>query len=125
MTGSSPLDVITSYTAYTGRMSPLPQWVGQGAILGLQGGTQVSSIVNHFQFHFVCLPQSVLDTLDLVKVWGNMSDVVGVWLQDWTGQRVFGDNSHKDLPRVGLWWNWEVMTSYDIINSDVIVNDVI
>ena len=47
--------------------------------------------------------------LELVKKkWGNMSDVVGVWLQDWTGQRVFGDDSGKELPRIGLWWNWEV-----------------
>ncbi|CAI8036967.1 Sulfoquinovosidase [Geodia barretti] len=41
-----------------------------------------------------------------------MSDVVGVWLQDWTGQRVFGENGGRDLPRVGLWWNWEVDESH-------------
>ena len=51
----------------------------------------------------------MLETLELVKKeWGNTSDVVGVWLQDWTGQRVFGDSGGRDLPRVGLWWNWEV-----------------
>ena len=42
-TGASPLEIITSYTAYSGRMSPLPQWVGEGAILGLQGGTEVTT----------------------------------------------------------------------------------
>ena len=73
-------------------MPPLPKWVGQGAVLGLQGGTD-----------------SVLSTIAQVeKVWGNLSDVAAVWLQDWTGQRTFGSNSGRDLPRVGLWWNWEV-----------------
>ena len=78
--------------------------------------------------YFVFLPlhlsptttQSVLDTLDLVeKEWGNMSDVVGVWLQDWTGQRVFGEDGGRDLPRVGLWWNWEVrgVVNYIIMTS--------
>ena len=42
--GSSPLELITSYTALIGRLPPLPQWVGQGAVLGLQGGTQ--SVLN-------------------------------------------------------------------------------
>ena len=73
-----------------GRLKPLPQWVGQGAVLGLQGGTD-----------------AVHKTLAQVETqWGNLSDVVGVWLQDWTGQRVF--SGPKDLPRTGLWWNWEV-----------------
>ena len=73
-------------------MKPLPEWVGQGAVLGLEGGTH-----------------SVLDTIELVRqVWGNLSDVAAVWIQDWTGERRFGNNSFHDLPRVGLWWNWEV-----------------
>ncbi len=66
--------------------------MGKGAVLGLQGGTQ-----------------SVQRTLQVVEQrWGNLSDVVGVWLQDWTGQRNF--SAADDLPRVGLWWNWEVCT---------------
>ena len=88
--GDSPLDVVQSYTAFAGRMQPLPGWVGSGAILGLQGGTG-----------------AVLEAVGQVgRVWGNLSDVAGVWLQDWTGQRSF--NGSQDLPRVGLWWNWEV-----------------
>ena len=72
-------------------MKPLPQWVSNGAVLGLQGGTE-----------------AVRNTLQQVeKEWpGNHSDVAAVWLQDWTGQRQFGGKN--DLPRVGLWWNWEV-----------------
>jgi len=42
----------------------------------------------------------------VVDKWGNLSDVAGVWLQDWTGQRNF--SGANELPRVGLWWNWEV-----------------
>ena len=71
-------------------MQPLPEWVGKGAVLGLQGGTD-----------------AVLQTFNQVEqVWGNLSDVTAVWLQDWTGQRNFSGT--KDLPRTGLWWNWEV-----------------
>lgn len=82
--------MITSYTAYIGRMQPLPEWVSKGAVLGLQGGTD-----------------AVLQTINQVEqVWGNLSDVTAVWLQDWTGQRNFSGT--KDLPRTGLWWNWEV-----------------
>lgn len=83
--------MLSTYTStLAGRLKPLPKWVGQGAILGLQGGTD-----------------TVKQTLAQVeKEWGNLSDVAGVWLQDWTGQRVF--DGPNDLPRTGLWWNWEV-----------------
>ena len=88
--GNSPLELITSYTAFAGRLAPLPDWVGSGAILGLQGGTE-----------------AVLQVIDQVEmVWGSVSDIAAVWLQDWTGQRNFTGTT--DLPRVGLWWNWEV-----------------
>ena len=71
-------------------MKPLPSWVNNGAVLGLQGGTA-----------------EVAKTIQEVEIaWGNVSDVAAVWLQDWTGQHQFGGNN--DLPRVGLWWNWEV-----------------
>ena len=72
-------------------MKPLPQWVSNGAVLGLQGGTKV-----------------VRETLRQVEEeWGgNHSNVAAVWLQDWTGQRQF--SGKNDIPRVGLWWNWEV-----------------
>lgn len=72
-------------------MKPLPQWVSNGAVLGLQGGTETV--------------RKILQQVE--EEWpGNHSDVAAVWLQDWTGQRQFGGKN--DLPRVGLWWNWEV-----------------
>lgn len=42
--GRSMLDLITEITAITGRMKPLPQWSQQGAVAGLEGGTEVSSM---------------------------------------------------------------------------------
>ena len=38
------LDLITEITAITGRMKPLPQWSQQGAVAGLEGGTEVNSL---------------------------------------------------------------------------------
>jgi alpha-glucosidase len=37
--GDDPLALIREYTAYAGRMRPLPDWVHHGAVIGLQGGT--------------------------------------------------------------------------------------
>ena len=84
------MDLLESYTSFAGRMTPLPDWSHSGAILGLQGGTK-----------------RVIDTLNQVnETIGNLDDVAGVWLQDWSGQKnITGPN---DLPRIGLWWNWEV-----------------
>ena len=84
------MDLLESYTSFAGRMTPLPDWSHNGAILGLQGGTK-----------------RVIDTLNQVnETIGNLDDVAGVWLQDWSGQKnITGPN---DLPRIGLWWNWEV-----------------
>ncbi len=78
----SPLELIENYTRYAGRMKALPDWMGKGAIVGMQGGT------------------------DKVRdVWNKMQEaevpLAGFWLQDWVGQRTtsFGKQ---------LWWNWEL-----------------
>ncbi len=78
--GESPAELISTYTAATGRMRPLPDWILEGAIVGLQGGTQkVRNVVQQLK------EQS--------------TPVTAVWLQDWVGQRTtsFGKQ---------LWWNW-------------------
>lgn len=80
--GTTPGDLIESYTRFSGRMRELPDWVHSGAILGLQGGTdKVEKIVKEMK---------ELDT-----------PVAGLWLQDWVGHRVtsFGKQ---------LWWNWQL-----------------
>lgn len=71
-------------------MKTLPDWIHDGAIIGLQGGTDI-----------------VMDMLhNIQNAMGNLDDITGVWLQDWTGQRNI--TGRKDLPRIALWWNWEV-----------------
>lgn len=84
------LELAAAYSrSVAGPMQPLPDWISQGALLGLEGGTA-----------------AVLAAVDQAFAWaGADAPLAGVWLQDWTGQRVF---TLPDLPRVGLWWNWEL-----------------
>ena len=80
--GRTPAELIREYTEYSGRMRPLPDWVHEGAIVGVQGGTE-----------------RVLTLVDkLIKEGAPLS---AVWLQDWVGQRKtsFGKQ---------LWWNWQL-----------------
>lgn len=80
--GESPAEIIGQYTALTGRMKPLPDWVHSGAIVGMQGGTE-----------------------KVRQAWAELdkrgAPISAFWLQDWVGQRTtsFGKQ---------LWWNWEV-----------------
>jgi alpha-glucosidase len=80
--GATPEDLIREYTAWAGRMRPLPDWILSGAVVGLQGGTQ-----------------TVRQIYGQLKQRG--TPVSALWLQDWVGQRVtsFGKQ---------LWWNWEL-----------------
>lgn len=44
---ASMLDAVEAVTAVTGRMTGLPEWTQQGAIVGLEGGTKnVTEIVD-------------------------------------------------------------------------------
>jgi len=62
------VDLIAEYTAYAGRMRPLPDWIGEGAIVGIQGGaTSVQRALERLQSHG--------------------TPVAAIWLQDWVGQR--------------------------------------
>jgi alpha-glucosidase len=60
----------------------LADWVADGAVVGLQGGTEK-------------VRQEVADLLDAGAA------IEAVWLQDWTGRRTtsFGDR---------LWWTWQL-----------------
>jgi len=78
----TPGGLIEQYTQYSGRMRPLPGWIMDGAVVGLQGGTdRVREILQRLQ------------SLD--------APVAAVWLQDWVGQR-------KTSFGTQLWWNWEL-----------------
>ncbi len=37
----SPLDLIEIITNFTGRMKPSPRWASEGAIVGLEGGSDI------------------------------------------------------------------------------------
>ncbi|HIK06028.1 MAG TPA: alpha-glucosidase [Trichormus sp. M33_DOE_039] len=80
--GETILEMIELYTNYVGRMPPLPDWVNQGAIVGMQGGTEL-----------------------VRRIWSQLREldtpIAGFWLQDWVGQR-------RTIAGKQLWWNWQL-----------------
>ena len=66
LVGDSPGSLLTAYTEHSGRMDPLPDWIGTGSIIQVQGG------------------ETVINTLlDKVKA-ANVS-LAAVWIEDWSG----------------------------------------
>ena len=63
----------------------MPSWVDRGAIVGIQGGTDV-----------------VRQRVAALQAAG--VPLAGVWLQDWVGQRVTSFGSR-------LLWNWTLNTA--------------
>ncbi len=80
--GDSPPALIAAYTSYAGRMRPPPDWILEGAVAGMQGGTE-----------------------QVRRVWGELktrgTPLAAFWLQDWVGQRATAVGKQ-------LWWNWEL-----------------
>lgn len=95
--GTGPLDLIEKYTSYSGRMKVLPDWIGSGAIVGMQGGTD-----------------------RLYEVWEQLQEyntpIAAFWIQDWVGKR-------KTVIGSQLWWNWELdndhYAGWDEMRSDL------
>lgn len=80
--GSSPAELLEVYTRHSGRMDPLPDWADRGAVVGMQGGSEkVRRVVAALESHGAPL--------------------VGVWLQDWVGNRAVGFGQR-------LWWDWQL-----------------
>ncbi|MGG4130501.1 alpha-glucosidase [Paenibacillus illinoisensis] len=79
-TAETYLGLVEKITALFGRQPELPDWVYNGVILGIQGGTQVVEE-------------------KLAKAEEKGIKVAGVWCQDWQGKRItsFGKR---------LMWNW-------------------
>ena len=77
----SYLGLVEEVTDFFGRQAPLPEWVYDGVILGLQGGTE-----------------RVLDITEVAQK--HDIKVAGIWAQDWQGKRItsFGKR---------LNWNWQ------------------
>ena len=96
LTGTTPLESIERYTELVGRFPALPDWVNNGAIAGLEGGTEV-------------VKNRVKKLLD----YG--APISGVWLQDWVGER-------KTEFGTQLWWDWALDPSY-YTDWDEFVND--
>jgi sulfoquinovosidase len=80
--GKTPLDLIQAYTDYSGRMRALPDWIQQGAVISVQGGTDIV--------------KQKLDTFVKAGV-----PIAAFWIQDWPGKRVTSIGSQ-------LWWNWKL-----------------
>ena len=80
--GDSVLELVERYTEYAGRMAALPDWMNEGAIVGMQGGTE-----------FVREKWEELKAAD--------TPIGAFWLQDWEGKRKTAAGSQ-------LWWNWEL-----------------
>jgi sulfoquinovosidase len=77
----SPKELLTLYTATTGRMPILPDFVYNGAILGLQGGREkVERIIKETLAHG--------------------TPVSAIWIQDWVGKRKTAIGSR-------LQWDWQ------------------
>jgi len=77
-----PLHLLEGLTSFSGRMQPLPQWVDNGAIVGLEGGTTVVS--------------AKLESLKKRGV-----PISAVWIQDWSGVRTDEFGTRVE-------WNWEL-----------------
>ena len=82
----SPLDLIESISTFTGRMKGLPDWVFNGAVFGIEGGSSVVRPLTNY----------------IRKVGG--VPLAGVWMQDWSGLYHFDEGDR-------LLWNWQL--SYD------------
>ena len=67
-------------------MRPLPDWVHNGVILGLMGGTEAV--------------RAKLGRARKANV-----PVAGLWLQDWEGVRT-------TFAGTQLWWNWKLDEAY-------------
>lgn len=74
-------DVVSNLSSVIGKQPELPDWVYDGYILGIQGGTDV--MMNKVE-----------------KAIESGVAVNGVWIQDWEGRRVTAAGKQ-------LYWNWQ------------------
>lgn len=74
------LELLNKLTELVGRQPTLPEWILDGAVLGIQGGTKI-----------------MLEKIE--RMVNKNLKIAGVWIQDWEGRRVtsFGRQ---------LMWNW-------------------
>ncbi len=80
--GADPAMLLEHYTAANGRMPLLPDWVHEGVVVGLQGG---SAVVRQ-RYAMLCAAGV---------------PVAAIWIQDWCGRRATSFGSQ-------VWWNWQL-----------------
>lgn len=81
-----PLELLSRYTQWAGRMPELPDWADTGLWAGIQGGTaRVRAI--------------------LAQLRQRKTPLAAVWIQDWVGKRKTSIGSQ-------LWWNWELNSQH-------------
>jgi sulfoquinovosidase len=80
--GETPLDIIEAYTEYCGRMRALPDWINNGVVVSVQGGTQ-----------------QVREKL--AKLYSANVPLAALWIQDWCGIRITSVGKQ-------LWWDWKL-----------------
>ena len=78
--GDSPLELVERFTEYAGRMPPLPDWVGEGAIVAIARDTDASLVL-----------------VDKMRAAG--VPIAAVWNQTWPGK------AHTVIGEQVL-WNW-------------------
>jgi len=83
---TSPLELSRLVSQNVGLMKPLPRWIFDGAIVGMEGGQE-----------FVDKTYKFLKERQI--------PMVGIWMQDWAGSSVtqLGTRVH---------WNWQLNTSH-------------
>jgi alpha-glucosidase len=80
--GQSMLDLVEAYTEYAGRFGASPDWIHDGVVLGLTGGTdRVRKIY--------------------LEAKAEQVPVAALWIQDWSGLR-------KTTMGKQVWWNWHL-----------------
>ena len=80
--GETPLDVVSAYTTYAGRMQPLPECTQKGAIVRAYGGEE-----------------AVMARVEQLEQAG--VPLAGLWIEDWMGRR-------QNFTGTRLWWNWQL-----------------
>ncbi len=82
----SPERLLDVMTSYLGRQRPLPEWILDGAILGIGGGMDPN---NH---------DNIFNKINSAKK-GNIK-IAAIWAEDWSGIRQF-------TAQTRLYWNWK------------------
>ncbi|GMI00611.1 hypothetical protein TrVE_jg13280 [Triparma verrucosa] len=79
---NSYYECLNELTKVTGRFNGVPEWTGEGVVIGLQGGEN-----------------KVIRKVSKLKDGG--VKIAGLWIQDWAGKRVDSFGSR-------VLWNWEL-----------------